>query len=60
MMVPRWHIAGFLPPKPLTAAESTERNMPGFKDVTANSNTRDEGLMDSLVCVQPGAKGEFA
>lgn len=60
MIVPRWHIAGFLPPKPMTATESTERNTLGFKDGTANPSTQGAGLMDSLVWVQPGAMGEPA
>lgn len=60
MMAPRWQIAGFLPAKPVTPQETTGRNMLGFKDGTANPSTQDAGLMDSLVWVQPGAKGEPA
>lgn len=56
MLAPRWQIAGFLPPKALTAAEATGRNVLGFKDGTANPSAEDKGLMDKLVWLQPSAK----
>jgi deferrochelatase/peroxidase EfeB len=52
----RWRIEGFLPPYTLKKqGRDTVRNLLGFKDGTANLDTRDTGLMDQIVWIQPGA-----
>lgn len=50
----RWKREGFLPPHVVKrAGQDTVRNMLGFKDGTANLDTRDAELMDRQVWVGP-------
>jgi deferrochelatase/peroxidase EfeB len=50
----RWKIDGFLPPQTVKRlGADTVRNLLGFKDGTANLDTRDAVLMDRIVWVQP-------
>ncbi|MGE0223748.1 MAG: iron uptake transporter deferrochelatase/peroxidase subunit [Acetobacteraceae bacterium] len=50
----RWKQEGFLPPHTIKkAGRDTVRNLLGFKDGTANLDTRDSALMDRVVWVQP-------
>jgi len=52
----RWKIDGFLPPRTVRRlGKDTVRNLLGFKDGTANLDTRDGALMDRIVWVQPDA-----
>lgn len=52
----RWKMEGFLPAHMMKAqGRDTARNLLGFKDGTANLDTRDTTLMDQLVWVRPGA-----
>ncbi len=51
----RWKAEGFLPPHTLKKqGRDTVRNLLGFKDGTANLDTRDTPLMERLVWVAPG------
>ncbi|MGV8985827.1 MAG: Dyp-type peroxidase [Cypionkella sp.] len=56
LVAPRWQIEGFLPPRPATPAETTPRNMLGFKDGTSNVERTDAAQMDRLVWAPPGAE----
>jgi deferrochelatase/peroxidase EfeB len=50
----RWKLEGFLPPHTLKKqGRDTVRNLLGFKDGTANLDTRDTHLMDDIVWVKP-------
>ncbi|MDR3536588.1 MAG: Dyp-type peroxidase, partial [Acetobacteraceae bacterium] len=50
----RWKFDGFLPPHTVKKlGRDTVRNLLGFKDGTANLDTRDTGLMDRVIWVQP-------
>ncbi|MEJ0019090.1 MAG: Dyp-type peroxidase [Acetobacteraceae bacterium] len=50
----RWKIGGFLPAHTLKRqGRDTVRNLLGFKDGTANLDSRDTALMDRIVWVQP-------
>jgi deferrochelatase/peroxidase EfeB len=50
----RWKVDGFLPPHTVRRlGADTVRNLLGFKDGTANLDTRDTTLMDRIVWVQP-------
>ena len=52
----RWKLDGFLPPHTLKkAGRDTVRNLLGFKDGTANLDTRDAALMGRVVWVQANA-----
>ncbi|HVX17181.1 MAG TPA: iron uptake transporter deferrochelatase/peroxidase subunit [Acidimicrobiales bacterium] len=56
----RWMQEGFIQPNTLGAGRSSSRNLLGFKDGTANPGTGDRELMDELVWVAAGARGEPA
>lgn len=59
LMAVRWSVQGFLPPHTLKKqGRDTVRNLLGFKDGTANLDTRDAATMDAHVWVQPGSEGE--
>jgi deferrochelatase/peroxidase EfeB len=50
----RWKTEGFLPPPNIKKqGRDTVRNLLGFKDGTANLDTRDAALMDRLIWVPP-------
>lgn len=49
----RWKLDGFLPAR--RPADETPRNLLGFKDGTANLDSRDGALMDRLVWTRAGA-----
>jgi deferrochelatase/peroxidase EfeB len=52
----RWKFDGFLPPHTVKKqGRDTVRNLMGFKDGTANLDTRDTQLMNQQVWVQPSA-----
>jgi deferrochelatase/peroxidase EfeB len=52
----RWKLDGFLPPHTIKrAGKDTVRNLLGFKDGTANLDSRNDTLMDRVVWVQPGS-----
>ena len=54
LMALRWKVDGFLPPRTVRRlGKDTVRNLLGFKDGTANLDTRDVALMDRIVWVQP-------
>jgi deferrochelatase/peroxidase EfeB len=54
LMALRWKVDGFLPPRTVRRlGKDTVRNLLGFKDGTANLDTRDAALMDHIVWVQP-------
>ncbi len=54
LIAPRWKFDGFLPPHTVKKlGRDTVRNLLGFKDGTANLDTRDTGLMDRVIWVQP-------
>ncbi len=59
-LVLRWMLPGFQRPNTLTKGRTSTRNLLGFKDGTANPDTSDGELMDTLVWVQPGTPGEPA
>ncbi len=51
----RWKLEGMLPPHVVKRqGQDTVRNFLGFKDGTANLDTRDDALMRRQVWVQPG------
>ena len=50
-LAPRWKIEGF---RPGSEEQGTPRNLLGFKDGTANPNTRDRRLTDSLIWAGAG------
>jgi deferrochelatase/peroxidase EfeB len=57
----RWKTEGFLPPATVKKqGRDTVRNLLGFKDGTANLDTRDTALMDGIVWTRGGADGEPA
>jgi deferrochelatase/peroxidase EfeB len=56
LLTPRWQMEGFLPARAATPAETTPRNMLGFKDGTANIDRNDAAQMDRLVWVGPSAE----
>ncbi|HEY7631880.1 MAG TPA: iron uptake transporter deferrochelatase/peroxidase subunit [Thermoleophilaceae bacterium] len=51
----RWTIDGFTGAPRGPSPKSTQRNLFGFRDGTANPDVRDRKLMNQLVWVQPGA-----
>ena len=52
----RWKMEGFLPPHTVKKqGRDTVRNLMGFKDGTANLDSRDAALMGRNVWVQPGS-----
>ncbi len=57
----RWKMEGFLPPHTVKKqGRDTVRNLLGFKDGTANLDTRDTALMDEVVWTRGGVDGEPA
>jgi deferrochelatase/peroxidase EfeB len=50
-LAPRWKIEGFLP---VSRESGNPRNLLGFKDGTANPDTRDRRLMESLIWAHDG------
>jgi deferrochelatase/peroxidase EfeB len=50
-LAPRWKIEGFLP---VSREPGKPRNLLGFKDGTANPDTRDRRLMESLIWAHNG------
>jgi deferrochelatase/peroxidase EfeB len=59
-LVLRWMLPGFQRPNTLEQGRTSTRNLLGFKDGTANPDSSDRALMDTLVWVQPGTAGEPA